>query len=101
MAKARLTGWRRPGLAFSLGAVAALGQAPVGFWWATLAGLAGLVWLLEQVPNRRGAFLAGHAAGTGYFALALSWIVEPFLIDVAQQVIQREVGDIGHGLSLS
>ncbi len=64
--------------------MAALGQAPVGFWWATLAGLAGLVWLLEQVPNRRGAFLAGHAAGTGYFALALSWIVEPFLIDVAQ-----------------
>lgn len=84
MAKARLSGWRRPVLAFALGAVAARGQAPIGFWWATLAGLAGLVWLLEHVPHRRGAFLVGLAAGTGYFALALSWIVEPFLIDVAQ-----------------
>ncbi len=61
----------------------ALGQAPLGFWWATLAALAGLVWLLERVPDRRGAFWTGLCAGTGYFALALSWIVEPFLIDIA------------------
>ena len=24
----------------------ALGQAPLGFWWATRAGLAGLIWLI-------------------------------------------------------
>ena len=78
-----MSGKRRAALAFGLGAVVALGQAPLGFWWATLAALAGLVWLLERVPDRRGAFWTGLCAGTGYFALALSWIVEPFLIDIA------------------
>ena len=71
-------------LAFAIGAVAALGQAPLGFWWATLAGLAGLIWLVDKVPDRRGAFLTGLFAGAGHFALALSWIVEPFLIDIAR-----------------
>ena len=84
MSDAWLRGKRRLGLAFGLGAVAALGQAPLGFWWATLAGMAGLIWLLERVPDRRGAFLTGLFAGAGHFALALSWIVEPFLIDVAR-----------------
>ncbi|MES2814738.1 MAG: apolipoprotein N-acyltransferase [Pseudomonadota bacterium] len=84
MVEAWLSGKRRAALAFGLGAVAALGQAPLGFWWATLAGLAGLVWLLDRVRDRRGAFLTGLWAGTGYFALALNWIVEPFLIDIAR-----------------
>lgn len=77
-----LAGKRRGALAFGLGMIAALGQAPLGFWWATLAALAGLVWLLEQVPDRRGTFLTGLFAGTGYFAVALNWIIEPFLIDL-------------------
>lgn len=79
-----LAGKRRGALAFGLGAVAALGQAPLGLWWATLAALAGLVWLLDRVPDRRGAFLTGWLAGAGYFALGLNWIVEPFLIDIAR-----------------
>lgn len=77
-------GKRRGVLAFGLGAAASLGQAPLGFWWATLAALAGLLWLLDRIPDRRGAFLTGWLAGAGYFALGLSWIVEPFLIDVAR-----------------
>lgn len=84
MVEARRRGWRMPALAFGLGALAALGQAPVGFWWATLAGLAGTIWLLQRASGRGQAFLWGLAAGTGYFALALSWIVEPFLIDIAR-----------------
>ena len=79
-----LSGKRRGALAFALGAVAALGQAPLGFWWATLAALAGLVLLLGRVSDRRGTFLTGLCAGTGYFALALNWIIEPFLIDAAK-----------------
>lgn len=71
-------------MAFGLGAVAALGQAPLGFWWATLAALAALVWLLDRVKNRRGAFLTGWLAGAGYFGLSLNWIIEPFLIDIAR-----------------
>ena len=78
-----LTGRRRWALAFALGAVAALGQAPLGFWWATLGALAGLVWLLERMPDARSAFLAGLWAGAGYFGLALNWIIEPFMVDAA------------------
>jgi apolipoprotein N-acyltransferase len=84
MTDAWLSGKRRGVLAFGLGAVAALGQAPLGFWWATLVALAGLVWLLDHVPDRRGAFWTGLWAGTGHFALALTWIVEPFLIDIVR-----------------
>lgn len=79
-----LAGWRRTILALGLGAVAALGQAPWGLWWATLLGLAGLIWLLGRQPGARPAFWTGLAAGVGCFGLALSWIVEPFLVDVAR-----------------
>jgi apolipoprotein N-acyltransferase len=75
---------RRLLLAAGFGAMAALGQAPLGLWWATLAGLGGLIWLLSSVSARRSAFWLGLAAGTAHFALALSWIVEPFLIDIAR-----------------
>ncbi len=79
-----LHGRRRLALAFALGAVAALGQAPLGFWWATLLALAGLIWLLDRVEDGRGVFLTGLFAGAGHFAAALTWIVEPFLIDIAR-----------------
>jgi len=75
---------RRLLLAFGLGAAAALGHAPVGWWWATLAAMCGLIWLIAQAPGGRAAFWLGLAAGTGHFGLALSWIVEPFLIDIAR-----------------
>lgn len=79
-----LAGWRRTGLALGLGGLAALGHAPWGLWWATLLGLSGLIWLLSRQPLAKAAFWTGLAAGTGYFGLALSWIVEPFLIDIAR-----------------
>jgi apolipoprotein N-acyltransferase len=79
-----LVGKRRLGLAFALGAAAALGQAPLGFWWATLLALAALIWVLQRTTDWRGAFLVGLFAGAGHFGLALNWIVEPFLIDIAR-----------------
>ena len=84
MALARLTSRRRAVLAFALGAVVALGQAPFGLWWVALPALAGVIWLVARAESRRAAFWSGLAAGTGQFALALSWIVEPFLIDIAR-----------------
>lgn len=84
MVEGWLTGWRRAVLAAGLGAVAALGQAPWGFWWATLGALAALAWYLGRMPDTRAAFWSGLLAGAGYFALALNWIVEPFLIDIAR-----------------
>ena len=74
-------GWSSAGLAFGLGAVMATGQAPLGFWWFTLLGLAALMHLVVRTAGP--GWLAWFG-GAGYFALALSWIIEPFLIDVAR-----------------
>ena len=67
-----------------IGAVAALGQAPWGLWPVTLIALALVYGFFERATGwRQGAGL-GLAVGTGYFLIALSWIVEPFLVDVAR-----------------
>jgi len=71
-------------LALGIGAVGALGQAPLEFWPATVAALALVFGLCRQAPGWRRAGLLGWAAGTGHFLLSLNWIVEPFLIDAAR-----------------
>lgn len=73
---------RRMGMSAVLGALAALGLAPYGLWPITLAILALIPWLLRGVAKKRNAALIGWALGAGYFAHALIWIVEPFLVDV-------------------
>ena len=67
-----------------LGAVAALGQAPWGLWPLTIVALALLFALFRQSRDTRHAAWTGWIAGCGYFMVALSWIVEPFLVDVAR-----------------
>ena len=67
-----------------LGAAGALGLAPLGLWPVTVLALACLPALLAAGPRRGQAFLTGWLFGTGYFALALVWIVEPFMVDVAR-----------------
>ncbi len=69
------------GAAFGLGAVAATGQAPLGFWWLALPALAALIALVARAPGARQAAWLGLLGGTGYFLLALSWLVQPFLVD--------------------
>jgi len=65
--------------AFVAGALAALGHAPLYLWPLTLAGMAGLARLVARVD--KGAGWIGLIGGMGYGAVALSWIVEPFLIE--------------------
>jgi apolipoprotein N-acyltransferase len=84
MTEGRWPGGRRAAAAFGLGAVMTLGQAPLGFWWATLPGLAALTWLVGREVGPWRAFWLGLFGGAGYFALSLNWIVEPFLIDIAR-----------------
>jgi apolipoprotein N-acyltransferase len=62
-----------------LGALAALGLAPFGIWGATVAALGLLIWRLARA-RPIAAFWHALAAGTGWFALGLVWIVEPFLV---------------------
>ncbi|MHC9234718.1 apolipoprotein N-acyltransferase [Pseudooceanicola sp. 502str34] len=74
----------RTAQAAGAGLLLALGQAPVNLWPVAPLGAAGLFLLIAAAPSRRGAFFAGWAGGGAYFALALSWIIEPFMVDVAR-----------------
>lgn len=63
------------------GLAMALGQAPWGLWPLTLVGLAVFLSICAGARDTRGAFWRGWVAGAAQFALALCWIVEPFLIE--------------------
>ncbi len=70
-------------LAFDLGlgALAALGQAPWNLWFLTVVALSLLSWRIGRAATARHAAWHGLAAGFGHFVLAMSWIVEPFLVE--------------------
>ncbi|MFN3663209.1 apolipoprotein N-acyltransferase [Yoonia sp.] len=76
--------WARFGALFGLGVVAALGQAPLDIWPATLIALAALLVLHGKAGSARAAAWQAWIFGLGYFAFALRWIVEPFLVDAAR-----------------
>ncbi|WP_068109819.1 apolipoprotein N-acyltransferase [Tropicimonas marinistellae] len=72
------------GICLGLGALAATGQAPLGWAWGALAVFAVALALLSLPARWQTAAWRGWALGTGYFAAALFWIVEPFLVDIAR-----------------
>lgn len=63
------------------GLLAAAGQAPFGLWWLALPAFAVICWQVAQAARPRQAAWRGWLAGAGYFAGALNWIVQPFLIE--------------------
>lgn len=76
----------RPGLgalslSLVLGALAALGQAPWDMWYVTIPALAVLIWRLSGSGSARASAWHAFTAGLGYFAVAMSWITEPFLVE--------------------
>jgi apolipoprotein N-acyltransferase len=73
--------WSSIALDLALGATAALGQAPWGLWPLTVTALALLCWRIARSCGPRPAAWHGFIAGLGHFALAMSWIVEPFLVE--------------------
>ncbi|PVH30007.1 apolipoprotein N-acyltransferase [Pararhodobacter oceanensis] len=73
--------WGVLGVALASGLIAALGQAPWGLWYLALPALAAVALLVALTPTARGAFGRAWLAGAAQFAVALAWIVEPFLID--------------------
>jgi apolipoprotein N-acyltransferase len=72
--------WARCILAAVAGAFGALGQAPFDQPIALVLSLAVAFWLWRA--EALSPFSIGWAFGTGYFALALVWIIEPFQVDV-------------------
>ena len=84
---AQLSGWstrRKMLIALLGGAVTGLGQAPYSLVWLALIGLLAGFALFQSTVTTRQAAWVGWAFGAGYFALVLSWIVEPFLVDIAR-----------------
>lgn len=66
------------------GACAALGQAPFNQPIAMVLAMAFAFALWRVQPTARATGWIGWAFGTGYFALALVWIVEPFQVDAGR-----------------
>lgn len=67
-------------IAVAAGAAGALGHAPWGLWPLTIVAIAAALALAARATTQRQACFIGGAFGMGYFAVALSWIVEPFLV---------------------
>jgi len=68
-------------LATGLGAVSAAGQAPLGAWWLALPAFAAVLAVLARQASVARAAWLGWAAGAGYGAAAMFWIVEPFQVE--------------------
>ncbi len=85
-ALARAAAGRRAGngLCLALGALMATGQAPLGWAWVSLAALAVAFLLASRTARWQIAIWRGWFLGSAYFAGALFWIVEPFLVDAAR-----------------
>lgn len=76
--------WARMLLAAAVGAVTGLGLAPYGLWPVALIGWMILPFLIAASETPMRAAWAGWAFAAGFFANGLTWIVEPFLVDVAR-----------------
>ncbi|MCB2128905.1 MAG: apolipoprotein N-acyltransferase [Rhodobacteraceae bacterium] len=79
----------RPGLgpltmAALSGALVAAGQAPWSLWYLALPALSAAILIVITAPRGAVRVWLGWAAGLGYFAASLFWIVEPFLVDADQ-----------------
>ncbi len=81
---ASLTGWRRYGLAFLLGAAATLTLPPVYLFPLNFLIFPALLWLLRDARRPRTGFLIGWCFGFGYFAFGLYWIGNALLVFAAK-----------------
>ncbi|SMX44562.1 apolipoprotein N-acyltransferase [Actibacterium lipolyticum] len=69
-------------VAFAAGVLAASGQAPFNIWPLALSALAALIALVLPAQSPGKAARIAWLGGAGYFAAALIWIVQPFLVDI-------------------
>ncbi len=65
----------------ALGALAALGLAPIYWPAATVLGLSLITLLLTDETHHRRAAILLWLFGVGYFGVALRWITEPFQVE--------------------
>ncbi|GLQ33745.1 apolipoprotein N-acyltransferase [Amylibacter marinus] len=72
--------WKQRFTFMGLGLGLAIGQAPFGLSLGYFLILPFLAFATTQAPSPRIGLAIGWWTGLGYFALTLSWIVEPFFV---------------------
>ena len=65
---------------FAAGGLAGLGQAPIDAPALTILGLGFGIWAIHRSSDTS-SFSSGWLLGSGYFAVSLAWIMQPFLVD--------------------
>src|SRR5215469_3858287 len=79
---AGLSGWRRYGLAFLLGACATATLPPVDLTPFLFIAFPGLLWLDDGSNGPWASFRLGYAFGLGFFLSGLYWIAAALLVDI-------------------
>lgn len=80
---ASLQGWRRYGLAWLLGALAAGALPPFDLVPLLIVSFTGLVWLADGCHGWKRAFALGWSFGCGFFVAGLYWIAAALFVDIA------------------
>ena len=80
---AKVTGWRRAGLALIAGMVGALSLPPLDFWPLLFVAIPIVLFTLDRIEKKQWlrSFLLGWCFGFGYFIVAFHWIGFAFLVD--------------------
>ncbi|OYQ30006.1 apolipoprotein N-acyltransferase [Sandarakinorhabdus cyanobacteriorum] len=90
-----------PMLALGLGALAALGFAPLDLWPATLVAVAGLIWIVMASAGWGTAALSGLAFGTSMSLISLNWIAQSFAYQAKMPAVLGWVTVAGLALFLA
>ncbi len=81
---AALSGWRRYGLAFVLGIVAAAALPPVDLTPVLAIVFPGLLWLDEGSAGPGASFRLGWVFGFGFLLAGLYWIAAALFVDIGR-----------------
>jgi apolipoprotein N-acyltransferase len=79
-----LSGWRRYGVAFLLGAAAAAAMPPLDVTPALLVAFPGLLWLDKGSTGYGASFRLGWVFGFGFFLAGLYWIAAAMFVDIGR-----------------
>jgi len=90
-----------PLLALALGALAALGFAPLDLWPATLLAVAGLIWIVMTSNGWLRAGLSGLLFGTSMSFVSLNWIATSFTYQANMPAVLGWVSVFGLSLFLA
>jgi apolipoprotein N-acyltransferase len=81
---AGLSGWRRYGLAFGLGALLAGALPPFDLTPLIFIAFPGLLWLDEGSAGPGESAWLGYVFGLGFFVAGLYWIAAALFVDIAR-----------------